>query len=64
MRQRLLALAERRARLVARAREERAAIAALLAPADGAASSRFPFSARRAARWKKRGTILCSPFSA
>ncbi|HEY8068575.1 MAG TPA: YqjK family protein [Burkholderiales bacterium] len=37
MRQRLLALAESRARLVARAREERAAIAALLAPADGAA---------------------------
>ena len=38
MRERLLALAERRARLVARAQDERAAINALLAPADGAAA--------------------------
>jgi hypothetical protein len=38
MRERLLALAERRARLVARAQEERAAIAMLLTPADGAAA--------------------------
>jgi hypothetical protein len=38
MRERLLALAERRARLAARAQDERAAINSLLAPADGAAS--------------------------
>ncbi len=38
MRARLLALAERRARLMARAQEERAAIAVLLTPADGAAA--------------------------
>ena len=38
MRERLLALAERRAHLVARAQAERETIAALLAPADGAAS--------------------------
>jgi hypothetical protein len=36
MRQRLLALAERRARLAARAQAERESMAALLAPADGA----------------------------
>ena len=38
MRERLLALAERRARLAARAQAERKSIAALLAPADGVAS--------------------------
>jgi hypothetical protein len=38
MRERLLVLAERRARLVARAQEERAAVSVLLVPADGAAS--------------------------
>ena len=38
MRERLLALAERRARLVAQAQAESAAINALLAPADGAAA--------------------------
>ena len=38
MRERLLALAERRVRLMARAQDERTAINALLAPADGAAS--------------------------
>jgi len=38
MRERLLALAERRARLMARAQQERTAINALLAPADGTAS--------------------------
>ena len=38
MRERLLALAERRARLVAHAQSERATINALLAPADAAAS--------------------------
>ena len=38
MRESLLALAERRARLVARAESERATINALLAPADAAAS--------------------------
>ena len=38
MRERLLALAERRARLAARAQSERATIGALLAPADGAAA--------------------------
>ena len=50
MRERLLALAERRARLVARAQNERAAINALLAPADGAASMAVSFfrTARRA----------------
>ena len=48
MRQRLLALAERRARLVARAQEERAALAALLTPADGAAA--LAVSLFRAAR--------------
>ena len=37
MRERLLALAEQRARLAARAQAERVALAALLAPADGAA---------------------------
>jgi hypothetical protein len=37
MRERLLELAERRARLQARARSERETIAALLSPADGAA---------------------------
>ncbi len=36
MRQRLLALAEQRARLAARAQAERASLAALLLPADGA----------------------------
>ena len=39
MRVRLLALAERRARLQARAESERASLAALLAPADGAAAA-------------------------
>ena len=50
MRERLLALAERRARLVARAQDERAAISALLAPADGMASMVVSLfrSARRA----------------
>lgn len=38
MRERLLALAERRARLVARAQAERATIAALLVPMDAATS--------------------------
>jgi len=38
MRERLVALAERRARLVARAQVERATIDALLAPTDGAVS--------------------------
>jgi hypothetical protein len=38
MRERLLALAERRARLVAQAQSERATINALLAPADAAAA--------------------------
>ena len=38
MRERLLALAERRTRLVARAQSERVTINALLAPADAAAS--------------------------
>ena len=38
MRERLLALAERRARLVAHAHSERVTINALLAPADAAAS--------------------------
>jgi hypothetical protein len=38
MREQLLALAERRAQLVARAGSERAAIDALLAPADAAAT--------------------------
>ena len=38
MRAQLLALAEHRTRLVARAQEERAAINALLAPADAAAA--------------------------
>lgn len=38
MRERLLALAERRARLVARAQAERETIAALLAPADAVAA--------------------------
>lgn len=39
MRERLLELAERRARLRARAHTEREAIAALLSPADGAAAA-------------------------
>lgn len=38
MRERLLALAERRARLVARAQQERETIAALLAPTDAMSS--------------------------
>ena len=38
MRERLLALAEQRARLVARAQSERATLDALLAPADAAAA--------------------------
>ncbi len=38
MRERLLALAEHRARLAARAQAERATLAALLAPADGASA--------------------------
>jgi hypothetical protein len=38
MRERLLTLAERRARLVARAQAERETMAALLAPTDGAVS--------------------------
>jgi hypothetical protein len=38
MRERLLALAERRARLAARAQDERATVNALLARTDGAAS--------------------------
>ena len=48
MRERLLALAERRARLVARAQAERESINALLAPADGVAA--LAASLLRAAR--------------
>ena len=48
MRERLLALAGHRARLVARAESERATIAVMLAPADAAAS--LAVSVTRAAR--------------
>jgi hypothetical protein len=50
MRQRLLALAERRAGLAARAQAERESIAALLKPADAAASAAVSLfrTARRA----------------
>jgi len=48
MRVRLLALAEHRARLVARAESERATLCAMLAPADAAAS--LAVSVMRAAR--------------
>ena len=60
MRERLLALAERRARLVACARGERESMAALLAPADGAASLAAALfqAARRAMNHAERRPLI------
>ena len=60
MRERLLALAERRAHLVARAQTERATINALLTPADAAASlsSSLFQSVRRALEQAERHPLI------
>lgn len=60
MREHLLALAERRARLVARAQEERATITALLVPADGAAAMAASLfqAARRALEEARRHPLI------
>ena len=60
MRERLLALAEQRARLAARAQAERETLAALLAPADGAGilATKLLHTLRRATAAARRQPLI------